>query len=156
MANKCKVTESKWKAIKILLESGATYKEIGQMMDVSNSIISFSKSSETYEEFRHKVYVTSGAYRKKIAAEEKRKQEEAELAKREKEKKAAEVAKKINAVSASELVKEEPKVVKEDRQTIVVQASHYMLEEQKKTNELLTVISNKLAMIITDLYGVKE
>ena len=148
MAGKAKITESKWKAIKILINSGATYKEIHEMFDVSNTIISFTKSSESYEEFRHKVYVTSGAYRKKMAAQEKAKQE--------KQKKVAEIAKEVGAVTASEIVKDEPKPVQESRQTIVVQASHYMLEEQKKTNELLTCISNKLAAIVSDLYGVKE
>ena len=35
--------------------------------------------------------------------------------------------------------------------TIVVQASHYMLEEQKRTNELLASISKKLAFIVEEL-----
>ena len=39
----------------------------------------------------------------------------------------------------------------EHRQTVVVQASHYMLIEQQKTNELLTAISNKLAFIVDEL-----
>ena len=155
MAQKTKVTENKWKAIKILLESGAKYTEINETMGVSNTVISFCKQSETYEEFRHKLYVTSGAYRRKMAAEAKAKQEAQEKAKQEKGKKVAEVAKEVGAVTASELVKDEQKST-QDRQTIVVQASHYMLEEQKKTNELLTAISNKLAMIITDLYGVNK
>ena len=43
------------------------------------------------------------------------------------------------------------KEIVEHRQTIVVQASHYMLEEQKKTNELLTLISNKLSFIVDEL-----
>lgn len=156
MANKPKVTESKWRAIKILLDSGATYEEIKEMMGVSNTIISFTKKSETYEEFRHKVYVTSGSYRKKIAAQEKARKEAEEKAKQEKQKKIAEVAKAVGAITASEIKVDEPKPVQESRQTIVVQASHYMLEEQKKTNELLTCISNKLAAIVSDLYGVKE
>ena len=41
----------------------------------------------------------------------------------------------------------------ENRQTIIVQASHYMLEEQKRTNELLAYISNKLAFIVEELTG---
>lgn len=39
--------------------------------------------------------------------------------------------------------------------TIVVQASHYMLEEQKRTNELLSSISKKLAFIVEELGCVK-
>lgn len=37
-----------------------------------------------------------------------------------------------------------------------VEATHYMMEELKKTNELLTGISAKLAAIVSDLYGVKN
>ena len=50
----------------------------------------------------------------------------------------------------------EPVNVPAERQTIVIQASHYMLEEQKKTNELLKAISNKLAFIVTELTGAGE
>ena len=52
-------------------------------------------------------------------------------------------------------VKAEPQVV-ETKQTIVVQASQLLTEEMKKTNELLTLINNKLGAIIDDLYGTKN
>lgn len=52
-------------------------------------------------------------------------------------------------------VAEQPEAV-EHRQTVIVQASHYMLKEQQKTNELLTAISNKLAFIVDELCGTKE
>ena len=45
----------------------------------------------------------------------------------------------------------EPQQVVEHRQTVTVQASHFMLEEQRKTNELLTLISNKLGFIVDEL-----
>ena len=144
MAGKVKVTIGIFMAIKSLLKDGATRKECCEYFGLNDATIGHIKNSETYEEYKHKVYTTSPTYRKKMAAI------------KAKEEKAKEVAKQVNAVPASELVKEEKKEVKEERQTIVVQASHYMLEEQKKTNELLTLISNKLAMIITDLYGGKE
>lgn len=144
MAKGVKVTESKWKAIKILLESGATYNEIKEMIMVSNTVISFAKKSETYEEFRHKLYLTSGAYRKRMAAEAKTKLG--------KEIKAQEVANEVKAVRASELIKEEPeeKVV-EHQHNVTLVANNYLMEEIKKQNELLTLISNKLAFIVDEL-----
>ena len=45
--------------------------------------------------------------------------------------------------------------VVEHRQNVTIQATHYMQKELEKTNELLTLISSKLACIIDDLYGVK-
>jgi IS30 family transposase len=38
---------------------------------------------------------------------------------------------------------------------IKIEATHYMMQELQKTNELLTLISAKLAQIVSDLYGVK-
>lgn len=139
-----KVTETMFNAVRTLLKGGATLKECSEYMGISTSAISLIKNSETYEEYKHKMYLQSGSYRKKMAAIEKAKQKEAEK-----------VAKEVGAVPASDLVKKEPEQVVEHRQTVVVQASHYMLEEQKKTNELLELISKKLGRIIDDLYGIK-
>lgn len=139
-----KVTETMFNAVRTLLKGGATLKECSEYMGISTSSISLIKNSETYEEYKHKMYLMSGSYRKKMAAIEKEKQKEAEK-----------VAKEVGAVPASDLVKKEPEQVVEHRQTVVVQASHYMLEEQKKTNELLELISKKLGRIIDDLYGIK-
>lgn len=36
-----------------------------------------------------------------------------------------------------------------------VEATHYMMQEMQKTNELLKAISNKLAFIVEELTGVK-
>lgn len=46
---------------------------------------------------------------------------------------------------------QKPEPVQTVGHKVVVQASHFMLEEQKKTNELLTLISNKLAFIVDEL-----
>lgn len=45
--------------------------------------------------------------------------------------------------------------VVEHRQSIVVQANHYMMEELKKQTETLKLISNKLAFIVDELTGTK-
>lgn len=132
MANAPKVTESKFKAIKILIESGATYAEIKEMMDVGNNVVSCIKYSENYEEYKHKMYVmySGSAHRNK-------QKEQAKA-----------VAAKVGAVPASQLA--QPNVT-ESKQTIIMQVSNYMLDEQRKTNELLTLISSKLAYIIDQL-----
>lgn len=43
----------------------------------------------------------------------------------------------------------------EHRQTVTIQATHYMMQEMQKTNELLANISRKLAFIVDELTGVK-
>jgi len=141
MAKGAKVTENKFKAIKILLQSGAKYQEISETMEVSKVVIGIVKNAETYEEYKHKMYLTSGAYRKKMAAEAKAKEEEKIRAEKE--------AKQTTA--AKEKATGEEVSVVEHRQTITIQATHYMMEEMKKTNELLTAISSKLAFIVESL-----
>lgn len=45
----------------------------------------------------------------------------------------------------------QPTQVIEHRQTVTVQATHYMMQEMKKTNELLDLISRKLTFIVDSL-----
>ena len=139
MANYNKMTESKFKAIKILLNGGATVKEAAEYMKVSTAVVYMVNKSETLEE-----YQAYGAER-----ETKRKQTAAMKAKQEAARKAAE---KVGAVPAAQMI---PQVV-EHRQNVQIQATHYMETKLDKCIELLTGISNKLAAIVSDLYGVKE
>ena len=53
-----------------------------------------------------------------------------------------------------ELLKPAAQVV-EHHQTVTIQATHYMMEEMKKTNELLTLLNAKLAFIVEELAGCK-
>jgi hypothetical protein len=48
-------------------------------------------------------------------------------------------------------VAEKPQETKETRYNVTIQATHYMEQELRKTNELLTFISNKLAFIVDEL-----
>ena len=48
-----------------------------------------------------------------------------------------------------EAKQETVKVVHE--QSVTIQATHYMMEELRRTNELLTLISNKLAFVVDQL-----
>jgi len=135
MANYNKLTESKFKAIKILLQGGATYEETAEYMQVGTSCVYKVKCAESWED-----YLQANAAR--AIADKKKREKEA--------------AAKVGAVPAATLAKAEEKpveVVKEVRQNVTIQATHYMMQEMQKTNELLKLISNKLGAIIDDLYG---
>jgi hypothetical protein len=138
MAKGVKMTEAKFKAIKILLAGGATYKETAESMGVSTVVVGYCKHSETFEEYRQKIYVTSGGYRRKLAAEKKAQEE----------KEAQETAEQKKAEPETPVAEQN---VVEHRQTVTIQATHYMMEEMKKTNELLKLISSKLAFIVDEL-----
>ena len=135
MRGNVKITATVFDAVKVLLKGGATVTQCAEYMKISHSAVSLIKKSETYEEYKQNCYMTSASYRKKMAAIH-----------------AKEAEKKETAPAAEPEKKEEPPVqVVEHRQTITVQATHYMLTEQQKTNELLTLISNKLAFIVDEL-----
>ena len=51
---------------------------------------------------------------------------------------------------------QKPGEIVEHKYNVTIQATHYMEEQQKRTNELLTLISNKLAFIVEKLDGSKK
>lgn len=123
-----KVTQQIFDTVKTLLNSGVPVTQICDMLKLSNGVIYTIKVCDNLEGY--KKYVKDVRAR----SEEKKKKE---------------------------TKKEEPKPepapqVVEHRQTVTIQATHYMMEEMRKTNELLTVISRKLAYIVDDLYGSKK
>ena len=112
-------------AVKLLIENGANNTEVSKYLKVSADVVSMIRKSETYEEYQNFMY----EYLQKL---------------------------KNRAIKAkgTETKTDKPEeVIKEIRQTVTIQATHYMEEQLKKTNELLTGISAKLAAIIDDLYG---
>lgn len=130
----CKVTKEKFSAVKYLLESGCPKTECSKYMKLSAWTIRLIASVETYEEYQQ------------VMAERNLKQ---------KRYYAATKASKTESTGNNEV--DEPAIKpQETKQTVIVQASHYMLEEQKKTNELLTSISNKLAFIVEELTGTRS
>ena len=140
MAQYNKMTESKFKAVKILLNGGATYKEASEYMQVAESTVYRIKCAESWEDF------LNGNAARVLAAKEAKKKANKETA--------AKVAAKVGAVPASQLPQPEAKqetvkVVHE--QSVTIQATHYMIEELRRTNELLTLISNKLAFVVDQL-----
>ena len=117
-----KVTESLYKACRIMFKGGAGTKEVSEYMGISRTTASFIKNAETYEEYKAIMYAQSGNNHRKPVEK-----------------------------------KEEPqKEVVEYRQNVTIQATHYMQKELEKTNELLTLISNKLAFIVDELCGIKK
>lgn len=137
MAN-IKVTESVFNAVKTLLKGGATGTECAKYMKISTPTVTMIRRSETYEEYMNNRYAWTERKEKKSVG---------------KQTNVAQQATQTNV--AQQATAESDAHIAESKQTIVVQASHYMLEEQKKTNELLTSISNKLAFIVEELVGVK-
>ena len=132
-----KVTRSLYDAAKLLLENGATHLEVAKYLKISKDVVGFIKKAETYEEYQTIMYEYSLKQRTRVA------------------KRAIEAKKQDEPKAEPQKVEPETKQVVEYRQNVTIQATHYMQKELEKTNELLTIISNKLAFIVSDLYGVK-
>lgn len=137
MANWDKLTESKFKAVKILLKGGASIKEAAEYMQLSTNTVYLINNADDFEEYQTIRAERDSRRKMAIKAKEKKQAEET----------------KADETKPEEPKPEEPKPM--NPTVIRVEATHYMMEEMKKTNELLTAISAKLAAIVTDLYGVK-
>ena len=135
MAFQKKVTKGVFEAVKILLQGGASVKEICKYLNLSDYTIYVIKNVETYEEYEQHVAEKIAKSNAARAIKQKQAQENKSEA-------------PVETKAATQVV--------EHRQTVVVQATHYMMEEMKKTNELLTTISAKLAFIVDELTGVKS
>lgn len=133
-----KVTESVFKAVKILSEGGATIKEISEYMKLGECTVTYIRRAETFEEYKQIIAALHAKWRQKKAAEKAAKEAPKEE------------PKEPPKEEPKEAPKEEPKVV-EHRQSITIQATHFMMQELQKTNELLTGISAKLAFIVDEL-----
>ena len=134
------VTPQMFACIRTLLDAKAPYAEISKYLGVSHSVIAKVTACETFEEYQALLATYSKRQKESYAR-----------------KAAAQSASEKKIEEKNEEPANEPTATKtESRQTIVVQASHYMLEEQKKTNELLTSISNKLAFIVEELTGTNK
>ena len=128
------ITQSKFNAVKIMLNAGTPTKEIMEYLEVTDKVVTRCRKCETYEEYRE--MASANAYMMKKRAEEKAAAEKA----------AAEEQKKQE--QPQQIVQ-----VVEHRQSVQIQATEYMMRELKQTNEYLRIISNKMAAIIDDLYG---
>ena len=122
-----KIDEKTYNCVKIMLRGGAPHKEIEEYLQVSRATIGRIKSSESFEDYKQIMAAMAIHFREK--------------AKQEKEPEPPE---------PEEQPKPEPQVI-EHRQTVTIQATHYMMEELRRNNELLVQISAKLAFIVDEL-----
>lgn len=144
MATHNKMTETKYNAIKLILNGGASTAEAAKYMQVSDATVYRVKSSETFEEYTQMMAAQTLEWKKKRAAIKAKEQAAAE--------------KPHDAPAAVPQVAPQitPAVPQEVKHTVQVQATRFMEEQMKKQTELLTIICNKLGAIIDDLYGTKE
>lgn len=125
MGKRAFIDEKKFNCVKIMLKAKTPYKEICDYLGVSPATIGRITGAENFQE-----------YKQILSAQktQKKKTEQMEM----------------------QLKPEQPAPqVVEHKQTVVVQATHYMMEEMKKTNELLTLLNAKIAFIVEELAGCK-
>lgn len=141
MAGKIKVTKGIFEAIKMLTKGGASIDECTEYMGVSHATVSRIRAAENYEDFMQSRRLAAIAVKRERELKEQQEQQ-----KKEREKPAEKPVEQL--VQISQPV--QPQVI-EHRQTVTVQATHFMMEEMRQQNELLKAISNKLAYIVEQL-----
>ena len=174
---KTKLNEKTFRAVKLMTAGGANIAEIAECFAISSSTVSRIRTSESYEDY---CSLRAAEYdqRKQERAEKARKAAEqaAEQAAATVAVPRACAAPQLRAFAVSQLQQPvqpqtygasqtqqsqayaapqpaqptQPQVV-EHRQTVTIQATHYMMQEMKKTNELLELISRKLTFIVDQL-----
>ena len=144
MAGKIKVTKGVFEAIKTLTKGGASIDECVEYMGVSHATVSRIRAAENYEDFQQSRRLAAIAVKRERELKEQQEQQ-----KKEREKPAEKpVEQPAHIAHISQPV--QPQVI-EHRQTVTVQATHFMMEEMRQQNELLKAISNKLAYIVEQL-----
>ena len=133
-----KMTDKLFRAVKIMIAGGATSTEISEYFNISLSSISRVRQAETFQEYRVMQAATYGK-RKPAKTQDAPKQSEVVIP-----------AAPQNPPMQQPAPAQQPQVV-EHRQTVTIQATHYMMQEMKKTNELLELISRKMAFIVDQL-----
>ena len=124
-----KVDAKFFRVVKLMLKDGATIKECAEYFNCGEATISRIKASENLEEYWN---IMAAMYAKKKAAKEA----------------------KVTAVEPVAPVKDpEPvKQIVEHRQSVTVQATHFMEQNQRKQIEVLELISRKLTELL-DVMG---
>ena len=152
---KTKMTEKTFRAVKLMTAGGATMAEIEEYFEISGSTISRIRASESYKDY---CALRSAEY-------DQRKQQKAEKARKVAGQAAVSATAPVcagpqlqplqpaqpQAYAAPQPAQPTQPQVVEHRQTVTIQATHYMMQEMKKTNELLELISRKLTFIVDQL-----
>ena len=139
-----KMTDKLFRAVKIMIAGGATSTEISEYFNISLSSISRVRQAESFQEYRVMQAATYGK-RKPAKTQDAPKQSEVVIPAAQQNPMAQQ-----NQAVQQPAPAQQPQVV-EHRQTVTIQATHYMMQEMKKTNELLELISRKMAFIVDQL-----
>lgn len=131
------VDQKMFDCVKILLQSGALFKEIEKYTGLGSTAINRIKHAENYTEFRNIMAAIAIEAQKKKAAK----------------KATAEKKPEPKPEPEPEKPAEQPAQVVEHRQNVTVQTTYYVNQKMDRIEELLKTISAKLACIIDDLYG---
>ena len=127
-----KVTQSVFDAVKTCLKNGNTIAETAKFMKLSQLTVCKINRSENYADYKNM---------RKTECEKKKAQN---AAKKHMAKAKGVQPETVNDVHAEPNVSEQPvKVIHE--QSVTIQATHYMMQEQQKTNEFLKLMSNKMS-----------
>lgn len=122
-----KVNEKLFKAVKAMTASGSSIEDIAEVAKIAPATVSRIRKALDLEDYYDDM---------------------ATVARRNYERRKARREQTTCVVQEVQVEKHSinPTVVR-------VEATHYMMEEMRKTNELLTLISNKLAFIVDELCG---
>lgn len=133
------LSQNEWITIKTLQESGSDNQEIARFLKMTVGKVSVATKSETYEEYKNNCFLISKRAAEARKANKTKKKEEAPA-----------------PAPVEEKPEQPPVQVIEHRQSVTVQATHYMMEVLNEQLKMLKTISAKLALIVDDLYGEKK
>lgn len=137
MAMRKTVDARLFNAVKIMLNGGATYEEIADYLDVSSATIGRIKNAANFDEFVKQRQASAYMAKQKYNTGKQ---------------KAAEPESAPAPVPAPAPAPQ-PEIVKEVRQSVTVQTTHFTMQKLDKIIELLTGISAKLAFVVDELTG---
>lgn len=122
-----KVNETIFKAVKAMTAGGFSIDNIAEITQIAPATVSRIRKAVDLEDYHADIAQTA------------RKNNEKKMAKR------------------ADNMPHEPAGTQVMNPTVIrVEATHYMMEEMRKTNELLTTISAKLAFIVDELCGTAQ
>lgn len=123
-------------AVKIMLNGGATYEEITDYLDVSAATIGRIKNAADFDEFIKAKNAACYMAKQKYNTGKGKKDPEP-----------------TPAPAPAQVPAPQPEIVKEVRQSVTVQTTHFTMQKLDKIIELLTGISAKLAFVVDELTG---
>ena len=149
-----KLTEKIFRAVKIMTTGGATAHEISDCFGISITTVNRVRGAESIEEYRTMLAADYGKKKKGKAAPVNPEPVKAQVSQQMPATQLPQPQPQLQQspeLQAPQSQSPQPTQVIEHRQTVTVQATHYMMQEMKKTNELLDLISRKLTFIVDSL-----